>query len=383
MNTRKLLPATISAILAGGMASAQADVQIFGHLDESVNRIDAEKNDSSLICTTCSIGFKGSEDLGNGLKAIFKLDFQFNINERNNGKINRGSIGTTTTTLTDSGGDTLTGAVTDVTHTNSNSGSDSIIDRDQWLGLAGKFGQVRVGTISTVYKSHGAVLDPIYRTVVQQRDLGIQSGLHSGAGSNGQGRAENTFRYDSPSWNGLKIAGTFTLTPDDTNDNDNPYGVGLSYENGGILLFGDYIDNNRNGDTDAWKVGGKYTLNNFSVFGQFEKDGGLITARRRGTIGGDAKLDGDDADQWMLGGTYSFGNNMIVAAYGSADGLDGNAPAAGQGAFGNDEYKSWEIVGVHKLSKRTSVYSGYGMIDADQDGRDNLQQYTLGMKHKF
>ena len=381
MNTRKLLPATISAILAGGMASAQADVQIFGHLDESVNRIDAEKNDSSLICTTCSIGFKGSEDLGNGLKAIFKLDFQFNINERNTGKASSKSKNVTVITPT-----TPTGVATTTTTTSvvtSVKDDSSITDRDQWLGLAGNFGQVRVGTISTVYKSHGAMLDPIYRTVVQQRDLGIQSGLHSGAGSNGQGRAENTFRYDSPSWNGLKIAGTFTLTPDDTNDNDNPYGVGLSYENGGILLFGDYLDNNRNGDTDAWKVGGKYTLNNFSVFGQFEKDGGLITARRRGTIGGDAKLDGDDADQWMLGGTYSFGNNMIVAAYGSADGLDGNAPAAGQGAFGNDEYKSWEIVGVHKLSKRTLVYSGYGMVDADQDGRDNLQQYTLGMKHKF
>ena len=35
-----------------------------------------------------------------------------------------------------------------------------VSDRDQFVGLAGDFGKVRFGTISTSYKSHGAMIDP-------------------------------------------------------------------------------------------------------------------------------------------------------------------------------------------------------------------------------
>ena len=370
--TRKLLPALIGTILVGGMATAQADVTLFGQIDESINRIDDlnGNSDTRLICTTCSLGVKGSEDLGNGLKAIFKLDWQYNINERNTSKASA-----KTTTITTVNGTTQ--VVTDV------SDNSTFTDRDQWLGLAGNFGQLRVGTISTTYKSTGAMIDPGYRTVAQMRDQGIQSGLHSGAGSNGQGRAENTARYDSPSWNGLKFAATFTLSPQDQNNNDNPYSAGLSYENGGILLFGNYISNERNGDDSAWKVGGKYTLNNFSVFGQYEKDGGLISARRRGTISGDNRLNGDDANQWFAGASYTMGNNLIYAAYAAAEGMDGNAPAAAQASFGNDDYKAYEIVGVHNMSKRTFLYAGYVKTDPDQSGVDDTTIWTSGVRHKF
>ena len=201
----KKLAVAIGAIVAGGMTAAQADVTVMGHLDQSLNYIDGATSgyvakgdsDTRFVCTTCSIGFKGSEDLGNGLKAIFKLDFQFDMNNRNAG--------------------------------------GSITDRDQWLGMAGNFGSVKVGTISTTYKSTGAKLDPGYRTVAQMRDVGIQSALHSGAGDNGQGRASNTARYDSPSWNGLKFNATYTLVPDSNQYDDNGYSLGVEYENGKIM----------------------------------------------------------------------------------------------------------------------------------------------------
>jgi predicted porin len=406
MNSKKLLTATIGAILVGGMAAAQADVSVFGHLDQSLNYIDngdwssttnangrvggrnassnATRNaskhaawgdgDTRFVCTTWSIGFKGSEDLGNGLKAIFKLDFQFDMN--------------------DVGG---------------------IIDRDQWLGLAGRFGSIKVGSISTTYKSTGAMLDPGYRTIAQMRDVGIQSALHSGAGSDGQGRAENTARYDSPSWNGLKFAATYTLVPDKNPNNNgqvadnNGYSAGLSYENGGILVFANYLTNSADGDSDAYKAGGKYTFNNFAIFGQYEKDGGLITDRYNGTLGADS--DGDGADQWMLGGSYDFGNNMVYLAYGKGSGTDattGDLNLGGPDAnastcaglagdtncdgvvnkndanpFIGDDHASWEIVGVHKFSKRTLAYAGFVKVDFDQKKVNDIDHYTIGMKHKF
>ena len=384
--TRKLLPTMIGAILASGMTTAQADVQVFGHIDTSVEYFDREGgsdgadgvgDDTIFVCTTCSIGFKGSEDLGNGLKAIFKLDFQYDTTKRNTGKAKSKSastnvvttVGTSAGAVTTVGTTTLT-AVTEVTD------DSSITDRDQWLGLASNFGQIRIGTISTVYKSHGAQVDPMYRTALQSRDRGLQSNMHTGAGDNGQGRASNTARYDSPSWNGLKLGATYTLTPDDSNDNDNGYGGGVSYENAGLLVFADYVTNDTGNDDDAYKVGGKYTHNNLSLMGQYEIDGGLITNKAPGTSG-------DGADTWFLGGTLTLGNSMLFASYGRADGGDRLS-----------NYTSWTLAGTYSMSKRTKLYAGASSIDCDDPdtnvcrdvgdhngGED--EQFNFGMKHTF
>ncbi|MEZ5542012.1 MAG: porin [Pseudomonadota bacterium] len=345
---KKILPTMIGAALAGGMTAAAADVAIFGHIDEALLYSDVSPNtatpgfdgkDTNLVCTTCSIGFKGSEDLGNGLSAIFSLDFQYDINNRNQ----------------------------------ASSGTNSVLDRDQWVGLAGGFGKVRVGTISTGYKSHGAMLDPGYRTVAQMRDHGIQSSLHSGAGEEGQGRATNTFRWDSPDYSGFKAVVTYTVDSNEGDGEDNnPWGVGGSYENGGILVFADYLTNGRGGDDDAWKVGGKYSMNNFAVFAQYESDGGLISQSENGFVSNNT-ING--ADVWMVGGSATFGSNTVYAAYGQGD--DDNNPSFDSG------YDAWELVGVHSMSKNTLAYAGYVNKNEDDPTGVERQHFTVGMKHKF
>jgi predicted porin len=356
--TKKLLPTMIGVALAGGMAAAQADVTVFGQIDESiVNSQDyvTSGNDTNFVCTTCSIGFKGSEDLGNGLKAIFKIDFQYDINNRNNGKVSQSK--------------NTTGVVTNVTGS-----ADSITDRDQWLGLAGNFGQVRVGTISTTYKSHGAMLDPAYRTVVQQRDWLLQSVLHSGAGQQGQGRSTNTARYDSPDWNGLKVMATYTLDSTNQGQNENPYGFGAQYENGGILVFADYLTTDQGSNDSAYKAGAKYTINNFAVFGQYEFDNGLISTNSFGLpVNNPNSVQG--ADVWMLGTTYTMGNNTLYGAYAQGD----NA----QNINFDTSYDAWEIAGIHSMSKQTFVYLGYGQISPNESNTDDATAWALGMQHKF
>jgi predicted porin len=327
---KKILPTMIGVALAGGMTAASADVQIFGHIDESIlhndniSTSDGKVTDTNLVCTTCSIGFKGSEDLGNGLKAIFSLDWQYDINNRNPQTVSfytTSESGYLTTVPTSSAY-----KVASITTNN------ALTDRDQWVGLAGGFGQVRVGTISTSYKSHGAMIDPGYRTVAQMRDVGIQSLLHSGAGEEGQGRATNTFRWDSPDFNGAKITATYTLdgTKNDGED-DNPYGLGAQYQNGGILVYADYLTNDRGGDDSAWKIGGKYAMDNFSVFGQYEVDDGLISQSNPGSaapsLGASSNNNVNGADVWMLGGSFTMDSNTVYAAYGNGD--DNNTAADG------------------------------------------------------
>ena len=390
----------IGAALVGGMAPAVADVTVFGHIDTSVNYVDEETRGpfhttTNLVCNTCSIGFKGSEDLGNGLKAIFKIDFQYDITERNTGKASA-SRPMTTKTITIGGVSTIVtvpstvGGIAPVTNVNDTS---SITDRDQWLGLAGNFGQIRFGTISTVYKSHGSMIDPIYRTSVQARDLGLQSVLHRGAGEDGQGRATNTFRYDSPSWNGLKVGATYTMQSEtDLSPSKNtPWGAGVEYKNGPFLVFADYITSDNGGDDDAYKLGGKWTFGNYALYGQYEVDGGLIsnlTGNQGWNTGRTDRNKGDGADVWEIGGTGTWGNNTLVVAYGQGDRTTGNE-SVGNPLTRKNSYDAWEIVGVHSMSKRTLFYGGYARISPD--GRDLLTGssdadadiVTLGMKHLF
>ena len=391
---KKLLPTMIGAALVGGMAPAVADVTVFGHLDTSVDYVDASSrgplhSTTNLNCNTCSLGFKGSEDLGNGLKAIFKIDFQFDMTERNTGKASR--VRPTKTTTKTIGGISTIVTKTKSTVTNVRDTS-SITDRDQWLGLAGNFGQIRFGTISTLYKSHGAMIDPIYRTSVQARTLGLQSTLHKGAGEDGQGRAEDTFRYDSPSWNGLKVGATYTMqTETQLNSTNTPWGAGIEYKNGPFLVFADYITSDNGGDDDAYKLGGKWTFGNYALYGQYEVDGGLIsnlTGNQGWNTSRTNRTKGDGADVWEIGGTGTWGNNMLVVAYGQGDETTGNR-TAGNVLTKKNSYDVWEIVGVHSLSKRTSAYAGYAKFSPD--GRDfltgasddDIDTVTLGMKHKF
>jgi len=350
---KKQLPILIAAVLAGGMSAAVADVTVFGHIDTSWDYRDADGsgdggsggNTTNLNCTTCSFGLKGSEDLGNGLKALFKLDFQYDTTERNTG----------------------------------------LTDRDQWLGLGGVFGQLRVGTISTVYKSHGAMLDPIYRTALQQRDRGLQSDLHRGAGEEGQGRATNTLRYDTPTWNGLGIGAHYTVQTETDADSksDSPWGIGGQWEGGSFLVFADYITSDEGGDDSAWKVGGKYDLSIFSFFAQYEGDSGLISAR------GDNQTDGsgDGADTWMLGATATLGNSMAYFGFGRGEEGSGGSTAS--------YYNAWQLVGSHNMSRRTMLYGGYSELRCDQQDNDACsgigdnkgdskdRKLSFGMKHTF
>jgi predicted porin len=381
---KKILPTMIGAALAGGMSIAAADVTVFGHIDTSVDFADQDggADTTNMNCTTCSVGFKGSEDLGNGLKAIFKIDFQYDTTERNTGKASSSKSATKVVTNVGTSGGLVTAvSSTTVTAVTNVSDTSSITDRDQWLGLAGNFGQLRFGTISTVYKDHGAMLDPYYRTAQQQRDRGLQSDLHRGAGEDGQGRAEDTIRYDSPSWNGLQAGATYTIQTDTGNNVDSPWGVGTEYKNGPFLVFADYITSDAGGDDSAYKVGGKYDLGMFSFLAQYEVDDGLISALGANQVAGK----GDGADTWMLGATAKMGNAMAYFGYGQGESGDSGSIAS--------DYDVWQLMASYNLSKRTMTYVGFSEIDCDTndnnvcalvhaDGGED-DKLSFGLQHKF
>jgi predicted porin len=81
LRMKKLLIATAALAMVAGTAQAQSSVTVYGILDQSIGSFDtgaatANKgtaNGTSLLATQ-RLGFKGSEDLGGGLKANFVIE---------------------------------------------------------------------------------------------------------------------------------------------------------------------------------------------------------------------------------------------------------------------------------------------------------------------
>jgi predicted porin len=78
---RTLIVAAIGTLLAGA-AAAQSNVTIYGRLNTSVERqknITSADNVWVLQNNGSRLGFRGTEDLGGGLKAGFVLEHRFNV----------------------------------------------------------------------------------------------------------------------------------------------------------------------------------------------------------------------------------------------------------------------------------------------------------------
>jgi len=369
---KKLIVTAMGLVMAGAMGVASADVKLYGQLDVSINyddpaagsreviqtpqgpTLDSGDKDLQMKSNNSAIGVKGSEDLGNGLSAFFKVEYQ-----------------------TDVAG-----------NTESNTGWEG---RDQYIGLnQERFGKLTIGTMSTAYKSPGSQIDVAYRTSLQARDLGLQSKLHAGKGENGQGRSINTLRYDTPSWAGFSLMGTYNFDAEKEDgtpggNDDDTFSIGAQYKGGNFYAAASYIDTQASdpSDTSAGQVLAKYTWNNLEFHGIYEFDKGLITAVRSDGLDDTTFTGGandDQADIWSVGTSYTIGNNILFADYGSASDSDGS-DGINNTLDDVDDYDAFRIGAIHNMSKRTFVYAGYGQNNPD-DGT-KLKRVSLGVRHNF
>ncbi len=76
------------------MGLASADVKLYGKMTVEMDAVDSDvstgdlngtaagfSDDINLNSNTSSIGVKGSEDLGNGMSAFFKMEYQSDVTE--------------------------------------------------------------------------------------------------------------------------------------------------------------------------------------------------------------------------------------------------------------------------------------------------------------
>jgi len=360
---QKKLIALAVAGLASTAAFAQTNVTIYGLVDYGYSyRFDSRGFDAAFTQIPNAqrpnsssqlnagqqsgnrLGFKGTEDLGNGLKAVFLLEQGFNL-------------------------DTGTQAGNGLTTTADN---QQMFNRQAYAGLSGGFGTVVGGRLYTPYYTFVSGLDPFGAGTVGSYRNVFSSGPQVSGTAYGTLtdplRVDNALAYISPSFGGFSVTAAFSNNASgndstgNNSQNNTVYAVLGQYSSGALTLGANYhYIAGGTGLNATLAVPGVNNVQNFSLGGSFDFKVAKVmalyswnntdvdnSALPGAVIAGDATL-----NNYMLGATVPFGK---FAAKGSYIYSDGNTAALGdaqQLALGLD----------YNLSKRTNLYSAYSWID--------------------
>lgn len=223
----------LAALAVVGAASAQSSVTLYGVVDAAVARETGVKHSMSgsglMNNGTSRFGFKGSEDLGGGMKALFNMEGGFSPENGQSGF---------------SGG--------------------QLFSRAANVSLAGNFGEFRMGR-SLTPSFYGVAAWELtgtanYSVVASQFNF-------AGAGP----RQSSQFMYVSPNMGGFSGALAYTAKPD--NGDAAKVDANLIYNAGPLVvaLSANRIDNTATTPTASnYALGAKYNFGMFQVAGSFQ-----------------------------------------------------------------------------------------------------------------
>ncbi|SIT39258.1 conserved exported hypothetical protein [Paraburkholderia piptadeniae] len=361
--------------LASQTSHAQNSVTLYGTIDNSlqyVHNVAGKSYQLSLQSgqlTGSNWGLKGSEDLGGGLSAIFKLE---------------------------SGFDTNTGAQT-----------SSGFGRSAYVGLKSE----TLGTLTM-----GRQYDPLfYMTYAVQPNAYLYYFTTPGNVDNSDGlmRLSSSVQYASPSYHGFQVRASYALggIPGSVGSGQS-YGVGLSYS-GAVWSFGGgylHVDNG-NGTTATRGTADAKDLIISPVNSAYATASKINIARAGASF---------TVDSFTFGGYYSYSEYLADAAstFRQAERYNnGNLYAVWQAtpattfeigynllkSHGDSSatYHQISLAGDYALSKRTDVYASVSYARASgQDGNggdaravvadsyaaagSKSQEFAMvGIRHKF
>ncbi|MEJ2565956.1 MAG: porin [Gammaproteobacteria bacterium] len=366
----KLLAIGVAAALIAPVV-VQADVEIYGDarvsVDYATNNDDGtgtgscnydsatSSNDPAISCqkskgTVSSnasyIGFKGDEDLGNGMAALWQLEQGVEFD----------------------------------------SGKAFSEDRPTFVGIGGGFGTVMAGRFDTPYMSATDIYDIFKDT---KADYNAIMGAANSSSAIYDSRVSNTLLYASPDLGGFKAELAYTMSQAFSSDNlpiskrggkKDAYSLGGNYDNGPFSLGGAYQVVSRQGsnndDIIGWKLGGSYTILDTTTLALIYENldlGGTIKAR----------------DAYYFSVAHRSGNTTWKLAFANA-GKCGGSACAKTGA-------TQIAAGVtQSMTMNTELYVLYTQVSNDSGARYGLAYgpanavtgkdesvLSLGINHKF
>ena len=335
---KKILAVAIATAFAAPAFAATSNVDIYGKLHMSLNWYDdipTNKSDIGISSNASRIGFKGSEDLGGGLKGVWQIESSLNLDEQNG----------------------------------------SLAGRNSFVGLSGGFGTALLGNHDTPLKLVGRKVDLFGDTLGDSRNV-------MGGGSDT--RAQNVAAYISPNFSGFSGAFAYTTdlngtatpgscvpaTIDDheftvgenndytlahttnatsctnggsasaADDDQSAWNFSAQYENGPIYVGFGYGDGDYHEDNNLeehWRLAGAFSFGDFKVVGQYDSLGSALSGAAN-----------RDYDAWMLGGAFKMGAMTFKANY-----MDGDYENV------STDPQQFTIGVDYAMSKRTTAYAMY------------------------
>jgi predicted porin len=314
--TKTRLGVAVGAALFSTSLYAQTTVQVYGIADAGVEflnhaRVGSTGTETGNLTRLSSgnaqssrLGFRGREDLGGGLSALFVLENGFNIDD---GTMAQGG---------------------------------RLFGRQAFVGLAGSFGEVQFGRQTNVIYDFGTVFDPL---------SGVRySGTTFDAAY--AGRADNALKYIGK-FNGLNIRAQYSFGFDGTilNGSEVPgayrvgkeFGVHADYTFGRFGIGAAYDRQNgtsiatQDNKTERKVIGATVNLDAVKLFGAYQR----LTAK---TLTASA-----DTNIYWVGAEYKPTPVLTLfptAYFRKPDGSDNRSSA-------------YTMLASYALSKRTDVYS--------------------------
>lgn len=359
---QKKIIALAVAALASSAAFAQSNVTVYGTVDLGQawvkSNSDAlgtagQKNVGRLDNNSSNIGFRGTEDLGNGLKALFQ--FEAGIQ-------------------TDNGANPAWGGA-----------------RDTYIGLTGGFGTFVAGNLTHPLRTMGAKVEIAPGAAGFGTAASITGSINT-TKTGADDRAANALAYVSPNFSG------FTGTVAYVNGETNPAGgsearqwqVAGQYEAGPLYAgVGYHKANNIAGvstdDARVWRLAATYSFpTNTKLTALYDNTkvdaaGGAYTKRAA----------------YSLGVLQSFGQAAVGLEWAKSNKLKTAA-----GTTADSSANLWTLVGTYSLSKRTTAHARYSKLTnnagadyqfynnpvnnpvANAAGRD-YTGFMVGLRHSF
>ncbi|TAH43966.1 MAG: porin [Betaproteobacteria bacterium] len=353
---QKKLIALAVAGLVSVPAFAQSNVTIYGVVDMGYKYLgdnidDGVKNRSAIdsgISGGSRIGFRGTEDLGNGLKAGFVLEQGINA-------------------------DTGTSAQGGAT-----------FGRQSFVSLSGGFGTVALGRQYT--PAHALLAGNIDPFGLGKGTVGSIANFYVS-----EARLDNLAAYVSPNWGGFSVVAGYSFNAvgneqspkiDGAETDTRAWVIAPTYKNGPLYVALNFhkLDPVMSGldSTKVWDLGGTY-------------DFGVVKV---GAVYGQRKSDDAKIKQWALTGAVPVGAaGKVQVSYGQRK-FDDSASI-----YDGAKVSQWALGYEHALSKRTALYTTYaqqnqneeqelaggtGIGDATDSGAAGYQRgFNLGVRHSF
>lgn len=374
--------AVAGALVAPAAMADTANVTIYGAANMSFDVVSSgsgttgaggtgtpvsSASTNHVASNTSKLGFKGAENLGDGLSAIWQIEQQINMD-----------------------------------NTTQAGGTGTFGTRNTFAGLSSKsMGTVILGRADTPYKSATRGLDLFADGVADNRAIMGQTT----AGGSEDARVTDVAQYTSPDMSGFSVAFAAVAAAETANSaatkggfwslagmyNAGPIYATLAFQNidngtsgsgtaGGIL--GAQAAGAPTSKSTAWKLGGSYTMDALKLNAVYEKLGSS------GAIG-----NANDRSAWYLAGQYNVSSiDAVKLAYTSAGKVN---------SVVDTEATQFTVGYDHNLSKRTTVYALYSKLTNKAAAKYAFNQgtsivgdpattfnadpsvFSLGMKHAF